>query len=321
MNNRISLRDLDLPFEASSDNHAIKAVGNRIIVGYLTDDYECPNPLDDEAMGHVVEADSRSEKQELYSALGLDSDGEKDLSWSAVETEAEQLFKEIVKRDFTGDLAVYLLTESTRGVSTSKAMQNLLYDFREAVHPKFSLTEKLVDSNIEWERLLDDAWTNCRAGGRTGNPDAVSLDCYEHDGKMFVVNGHANMYHDLTSAIWIPDKYLTNDYLGMYPIGSPERQQKALEYASQAVEVYNKWLAGERYGVIVAQFENIAAPGDDPEWEFVSSDESWGHIGHENALAEIESSVDIEVTYLVNTLAIAPTIQPRSSMPDLQMAA
>lgn len=67
------------------------------------------------------------------------------------------------------------------------------------------------------------------------------------------------------------------------------RERASLEIARSTLEEYNDWLNGSCYGIVAATFKNIGTK-DDPEWEFVDSDECWGFIGDDYAMQEAESN-------------------------------
>jgi hypothetical protein len=67
------------------------------------------------------------------------------------------------------------------------------------------------------------------------------------------------------------------------------RVRAATEIARPCVEEYNGWLNGRTFGIVAATFANVGDK-DEPEWEFVESDECWGFIGDDYAMEEAESN-------------------------------
>lgn len=67
------------------------------------------------------------------------------------------------------------------------------------------------------------------------------------------------------------------------------RQRAASEMVKDILTTYNSWLAGECYGIVAAQYDNVGT-NDEPEWEFVESDECWGFIGDDYAMAEARAN-------------------------------
>lgn len=366
-NNEISLNELYLPLDASSvmdyNDAAIEVHGNTLVVGYLSDDQDCPHPLNDcDGMGKIYSAHRDSSKEEhgkMQEALGLDRDWEPDFELDAVA--AENRLRELVKRDFGAEFATYILTCTNEGLSLKRAWENLVEDFKYASRVDYALTQQVLDAGHSWDDLLKQAWDAGRANGTIGDVDAVSLDCYQHGGTSWSVSGQGMQCQFDTArgaGIWVPDDCARDEinrrapvyqkgrisdnngvrgnqkfyvrtfrataagvelsdtvhpvfeewhqafqYLGALDVAvtsdaASGRYAAAFELARQACDVYTAWLGGDCYGYVVATFENIAEAGDDPEWEFVASDECWGFIGSEYAMEEAQSGVEHEIKRL-----------------------
>ncbi|MGK2884362.1 MAG: hypothetical protein ACSLE8_06235 [Rhodococcus sp. (in: high G+C Gram-positive bacteria)] len=87
----------------------------------------------------------------------------------------------------------------------------------------------------------------------------------------------AGVTHDSWSRAlgWAIDQY-----------GAPseaDRQSTAEKYAAAVISEYIEWCNGNVFGCCVETFENVAEPGDEPEWESIDRDECWGFIGDEYA--------------------------------------
>jgi len=66
-------------------------------------------------------------------------------------------------------------------------------------------------------------------------------------------------------------------------------REKAVTYAQQAVDEYNKWLAGDAWGVCVEVF--------DADKEYVSEDYCWGYLGSDFAKTVLEGEISATVSY------------------------
>lgn len=355
----INIKDLDLPFKASCvmDFHeaAIELSGNSLVVGYLSDDQDCQNPLESsDGMGMIYSSSRNASKEEnskMQGALGLNSDWEPDYELDAVETGVENLLRDLVKRDFMPEFAAF---NTAAGIPLKRAWANFVEDFRYASKIDYPLTQQVLDAGHNWDALLKQSWEAGRADGSIGDVDVVSLDCYQHGGTSWSVSGQGMQCQFDTArgaGVWVPDDcardeinrrapvyqkgrisnnngtrgnlkfyvrtfkmrghdvldfddtvhpvfeewYQAFQYLDALDVavtsGAAEgRYAAAFELARNACEEYTPWLNGDCYGFVVATFENIAEVGDDPEWEFVSSDECWGFIGSDYAMEEAHSS-------------------------------
>jgi hypothetical protein len=206
-----------------------------LVIGYLIEDPDCHNPLEDcDGMGRIYSANRRVGREDhaaMQKALGLNEHWEPaidDEMWA----KAEQAAKE-------KDLA---------DISPS-------YD------------------KIMVEALP--LWREARKRGEIGNPYAVSLDVYEHGGVMYSVSGEGMQCRWDTArggAVWVPDDSC-KQHIESFP--PEERAAKAQECARQACEEYNKWLAGDCYGRIVVPYRRVDGEwtkleNDDGEcWGFI----------------------------------------------------
>lgn len=128
---------------------------------------------------------------------------------------------------------------------------------------------------------LDEYWEKIE--GAEPNPYAVLLDCYRHGGECWAVHGspEADAFPDRrwdvgsACGVWVPDGCLVELLM---ELPQEQRYAKAVEYANQALEEFNAWLAGETFVVGVAVFG-----GDN---QCVEEDNCHGHIGRKYAEKE-----------------------------------
>jgi len=242
--------------------HKIVKQGGLIAVGYLVDDHDVENPLDDcEGMGHIYSSHRHSgQHASMRAALGLDSDWQRDLSLRVVEREAESALKELVRSRFQVDLVAFILEcANNNGLSRDQALEYFFGDFtgQLPLHRESWLAEK-VREHVTWESLLDEVWQLARLSGQVGEPYTVMLDCYEHGGQVWSVTGSGQqcLFDTARGAgVWVPDQCLRDELDSIKEKGGLDAARtKAVEFARQALESYNAWLAGDCYGMAVDVF-------------------------------------------------------------------
>ena len=140
-------------------------------------------------------------------------------------------------------------------------------------------------------KYADGSWGRPHRTSKS-DPFAVLLDCYDHGGQVWAIansdrsRNFPDQQWDVAhgAGVWVPDQCCREDIMAR---PKAERRTRALEQAKQAVDVYNMWLGGECYGVVVEEFEV------DLDFYAVRQDalcnSCWGYIGlddTEDVLAE-----------------------------------
>jgi hypothetical protein len=275
--------------------HKIAKQSGLVVVGYLVDDHDVGNPLDDcDGMGHIYSSHRHSgQHAKMQDALGLDSDWRRDLSLPVVEREAESALKELVRTRFQVDLVAFILEcANNSGLTRDQALAYFVEDFtgRLPYHQETWLTEK-VREHVTWERLLDEAWQLARRSGQVGDPYAVMLDCYEHGCQVWSVTGSGPqcLFDTARGAgVWVPDQFLREELDSIKTNeGIDMARSKAVEFARQALGSYNAWLAGDCYGVAVDVF---STEGD--RLKLVDESAVWGYVGREWAESALSDEFD-----------------------------
>ena len=283
--------------------HKIEKLGGLIAVGYLVDDHDVENPLDDcDGMGHIYSSHRHSgQHAKMQDVLGLDSDWQRDLSLRVVEREAESALKELVRTRFQVDLVAFILEcANNNGMSRDQVIEYFVVDFTGQLpyHRETWLTEK-VREHVTWESLLDEAWQLARLSGRVGDPYTVMLDCYEHGGQVWSVTGSGPqcLFDTARGAgVWVPDQCLRKELDSIRTNeGIDAARTKAVEFARQALGSYNAWLAGDCYGVAVDVF---SSEGD--RLKLIDESAVWGYVGREWA----EESLSEEVTAVLGNAVL-----------------
>ena len=283
--------------------HKIEKQGGLVAVGYLVDDHDVGNPLDDcDGMGHIYSSHRHSgQHPKMQDVLGLDSDWQRDLSLRVIEREAESALKELVRTRFQVDLVAFILEcANNNGMSRDQAIEYFAGDFTGQLpyHRETWLTEK-VREHVTWERLLDEAWQLARLSGQVGDPYTVMLDCYEHGGQVWSVTGSGPqcLFDTARGAgVWVPDQCLREELDSIKTNeGIDMARSKAVEFARQALGSYNAWLAGDCYGVAVDVF---STEGD--RLKRIDESAVWGYVGREWA----EESLSEEVSAVLGNAVL-----------------
>lgn len=369
----VSLSDLDLPFAASSimnyHDAEVVQVGDRIVVGYLSDDSDTPNPLEDcDGQGRIFSAHRHSNTHgEMQSALAFDSHWSPDLD--LVLDHKDRLRQAWIEKAYC-NIPFLVWADETAGARASKTdayykrRAKKLWDDTDG---EYNYREKSVQDFECYEDAQMQAWEELRSEGLIGDKDAVVLDCYDHGGQSWSVSGEGMQCRWDTASgggVWVPDdsareeidrrakvyafghiitngswtrasgklRYIAKLDKDYGEVESEEFEQwseafawlearskklrmsrrqasraaqdrlgrgrAAREIARSVLKTYNDWLAGNCYGIVAATFSNTASKGEEPEWEFVESDECWGFIGDDYAMEEASSNAKAVAGYM-----------------------
>lgn len=213
---------------------------NTLVLGYLIEDGDCGNPLEDsDGSGRIYSAHRHAggnDHYDMQQALGLNRYWDPDTDHELVEPEAVRAHPEIEWLD-----------------------RNISYA---AIEP-----------------ALREAWNTLRDEGKIGNPYAVLLDCYDHGGQHWSLSGGGPRCRFDTAGgagVWVPDPCCLEH---IEAFAEPERRAEAVKCAEQALVEYNAWLAGECYGVVVCTYERASATHDfdvlkdsDECWRHIGTD-------------------------------------------------
>ncbi len=274
--------------------HKIEKQGGMVAVGYLVDDHDVENPLDDcDGMGHIYSSHRHSgQHAKMQAVLGLNSDWQRDLSFRVVEREAESALMELVRTRLQVDLVAFILEcANNNGMSRDQAIEYFVVDFTGQLpyHRETWLTEK-VREHVTWESLLDEAWQLARLSGQLGEPYTVMLDCYEHGGQVWSVTGSGQqcLFDTARGAgVWVPDQCIREELDSIKTNeGIEAARTKAVEFARQALGSYNAWLAGDCYGVAVDVF---STEGD--RLKLIDESAVWGYVGRKWAEESLSEEV------------------------------
>lgn len=373
----ITLSDLELPFEASPimgyHTPVKRLIGTTLFVGYLSDDSDCQNPLEDcDGMGKIYTAHRHSrDHSEMQEALALDSSWDPDLD--LVDDYTSHLRKPWIE---AATNSVEFIEWANESAGHGARKDDAYYKRRAAKLWRETDGEyRYGDCDIYDFDFTDDVrqavWEELRAEGLIGDRDVVILDCYEHGGQVWSITGQGMQCRWDTSSgagVWVPDDCAREEVerrASIYAYGmvkdngswtrgsgrkrfyaevdehcgggmSPQfnhwheafdwlsnqakslklprrkleketalgrgRRRAAVELAESTLETYNQWLSGGTYGIVSATFSNVGT-SEEPEWEFVDSDECWGFIGDDYAMEQVESEVNAKADNLQSKAA------------------
>ena len=130
--------------------------GNILVVGYLVDDQDVSNPLEDcDGLGRIYSSHRHSRTHSnMQSALALDGDWSADLS--LVDAAAEAVLTQELKRGrFQADLIDYIMECADNAMSHGSAINNLLDDFT-SEHYDLWLSTKIKNSWMSWQTLREE---------------------------------------------------------------------------------------------------------------------------------------------------------------------
>ena len=120
----------------------------------------------------------------------------------------------------------------------------------------------------------------------TPDKDVVSLDCYEHGARMWLLSyAERRSQFDLAreSGVWIPDDCL-RDQLDTDETDGKDRRAQAVLYAKQFLTQYNAIINGEVYGIVTETYDEFGG--------FISCDHVWGYVGSESTAEEMNMQFD-----------------------------
>jgi hypothetical protein len=235
----------------------------RIVVGYLSLDIDCDNPLTDcDGMGRIHDRRSRhasrSEQRAFFEALGRDEYGE--------------------KVGEPNPYAVLLDVYEHSGEAWSVHGEGYNCQWDTTTGGGVWVPDNACREHIEYtacERLLDN-------GTRVA---------YESDGDKINVITYTlpdgtkkGGYKDFVTAI--RKAALDQGILISGTAFQKKAHEIAVECARQALETFNEWLIGNCYGVCIEVF--------DADGEQIETDACWGYIGLKYAEEELRSTVAVQ---------------------------
>lgn len=288
----------DVEFEVSyepADNTYIDSIkvsridDNRVVVGYLSNDDDSRDPLDEaqsDGSGRIYSAHRNSSSHEkMQEALGLDSEWEPDL--------------DIINGVDIDEAYVKLFIENTN-VAELIAEHERLEDETD-VQYQTRIAEADLNDNYKYNLVFADGyneialelWRKGRENGTIGTPYTISLDVYDHGGQVFSISGEGMSCRWDTSrggAVWVPDEYCLEHIMSQ---PEADRNECADECCRNALKEYNAWLCGDVYGVCVAICDSKTG-------EELSSDECWGYYTSEHAIQQMNDEVESAVKWHQN---------------------
>lgn len=292
--------------------------GERIVIGYIAHDDSCEDPLNSDAEGRIVTASRRTsiESHRAFQvARGLDPYWEPNLSLidddtGKSEEELLAMWKEAILSGKIGNpLAITLDVYEHSGTLFSISGEGPQDRFDTARGGALWIPD---DSAVENIKLI--ALQKAREAAGINSAHIVSGWSKEEghfssatlpDGQIAKGKGFDSLYAAELAA--------TNRVL--VAMGKPEiieldlqaQQKIAREYAKGVLDVYNKWLAGDTWGLVVETFERATTKSGASTFLSVKEEASWGFIGEENVVTELNAYFESEIESIDN-LAATPAL-------------
>ena len=214
---------LELPSKPSEIMHykdtLVKITDTEITIGYLVDDSDCSNPLEDgDTYGHIYDCRRHSRTLRDYEqALGL-SDGGPDYD----QVDEDLLVKTALAQLLTGDeeqdrVLQHCLEYWDRQSQFLEPGERFVTDCFAPPTPAITdedFIRNCLDSANELEPVIDldpirhNLWCEGRDNGTIGNPHAVMLDVFEHGQVQYSVSGSGPQCDFDTArggAVWVPN--------------------------------------------------------------------------------------------------------------------
>lgn len=248
----------------------VRRTGDKVVLGYLVDDDNCRNPLEDDGMGHIYECRRHGDTLRDYEkALGL-ADGDPDLDL----VDEDEVVKMALER---------ILADSELRFGALNHCN--MYWKAEDGDTEDTFITRCLDSIDELTPVFDvlalqlELWCAGHAAGTIGNKHAVLLDVYEHSQISYRLSGTGMQDQFDTArggAVWVPDDCLLEDIEA-----AADRAARARELAKQAYEVYADWRNGNCFGIVVVTY--------DLQGKLLDEDACYGFVGDDHAYESLKS--------------------------------
>lgn len=234
--------ELELEFCADQCHDAITVVetATHIVVGYLVQDDDCSNPLEDcDGIGsihhHPRSRYGKRDDDGYSEALGLDSGGDPIIDeaklqklWSdsvmALHLKTFHIAdRKIRKRIMENGSGLEYRAELRAALAEATVEDVPLLAYLQCAWRYFEVPPDLRRDMAEiLEDLIKFDYAEARkACAEPGNPDTVLLDMYEHGGCVWSVSGTGmNCRWDTSrgESVWVPDKYALEEILRRAPV-------------------------------------------------------------------------------------------------------
>ncbi len=229
----------------------------RTALGYLSDDSNCNNPLEDtDGSGRIYRRyrdAGNEEKRQFYQVMGIDEDGHRtgsrdpysvlldcyQHSGECWRVHGSDKFFPDEQCDVSNQAGVWAPDDACR------------------VHIEMTAAEKVLNCKMCQDYM--------------GNKRAADIPAYTYSLQLPGKPCHSG-YRTTMTAIKAACRRLGKDWKSVREPFNLAAREVAVECAGQAVETYNHWLAGEVFGVIVVTYKANGEPEDD-------EDACWGYVG------------------------------------------
>lgn len=194
-------------------NRFSEKVGNKIVVGYIVDDSDAENPLENmDGEGSIYTAHRHgSTLRKFFEAIGRDRNGDLDYDSLLEHPEAfKALWTDVAANE--SEFRGWLLEQTTfvdagdKPEAVYKREAEKLWDRTGGCN---AIAAAIYDFGFT-SKVEDQLYRKLVADGKIGDPDAVLLDVYEHSGVVYSVSGTGMQCQFDTSnggAVWVPEEF------------------------------------------------------------------------------------------------------------------
>lgn len=278
-------QEVEIAYKPYSENDILgEVVGDKLVVAYLVHDDDDCGDIEDmigEGVGKLYSFHRHAGQEDHTAgleALGRDGNGDRDLQtvFDNAGEEARALYvAEALERIPLEGIVYYLGShyDQLEGEGALEfATRVLIADYDEQSYPGSVFFGGILDDVLN--KLFDDPLYF------PGNPDAVSLDCYDHSGQTWSVSGGGMQCRWDTAngaGVWVPDDCLKSQ-LDSDEASGLNRYEQAVKYCRQFLESFNSMINGDVYGCVTEVFQKTGENADD--WEQLEEDACWRYVGH-----------------------------------------
>lgn len=248
---------------------------DKITVGYLADDPDVENPLDEEYSAIYEARRHGGTLSDYCEALGVHNDG----SGPNLDLVDEA---EVVK-------AALALIHSDNNLTYTAYQHCLVYWTQDKDESDDEFIDNCLDSINELTPVMDvpalqlELWRAGRAAGTIGAKYTVMLDVYEHGGVAYSVSGSGMQCRFDTArggAVWVAGEARVAE---LDALPEDQRAARLVELAKADAAQYTAWRNGDCYFYVIAEFSL--------EGEELDYNTCGGYIGTDDAMSALKDEM------------------------------
>jgi hypothetical protein len=273
------------PYEDPIVHH--DATSGVTVVGYLSHDDHCGNPLEDsDCMGQIYTARRRASHEHLEAfrkAKGLDENWERTRKPNPLAVSLDVYSHSGEVYAVSGSARAQAFPDRQWDVGSGSAVW--VPDANSVENIWINAVKQLLpaDVKVEYKSRRNADGTAIRRPARCGETpyflDGTCIDERYSNRPTLLVSGKKDRAFKSFKAAY---RAALKDFGVKLPDNFAELQyREAVKMCEDVLESFNAWLSGDCYGVVVEVF--------DKEGKRLEHDSCWGYIGHRWALEELQS--------------------------------